>query len=69
MQNEIAFSIITPVYNCEQYIAETISSVLKHVSKFNFEYIIINDGSKDNTIKLLTENPNLYQKLIDLKEN
>jgi len=53
MRNEITFSVITPVYNCEQYIAETIDSVLKHVGEFNFEYIIINDGSKDRSLEVI----------------
>lgn len=53
MQNEITFSVITPVFNCEQYIAETISSVLKYVGKFNFEYIVINDGSTDSSLEII----------------
>jgi len=46
-------TVITAVYNGEQYIEETIKSVLKHCSKINFEYIILNDGSSDNTLKIL----------------
>lgn len=42
------FSVITPVYNGEDHIEETINSVLSQTFE-NFEYIIINDGSTDKS--------------------
>lgn len=47
------FSVITPVYNGETYIEETILSVLKSCQEVNFEYIVINDGSTDNTATVI----------------
>src|SRR4026207_904759 len=50
-------SIIIPVYNAEKYIEQTIRSVLKQTLE-DFEIIILNDGSKDNSgsiIKRLQE--------------
>lgn len=44
-------SIIMPAYNAEKTIEATIESVLKQSYK-NFELIIINDGSKDDTDKI-----------------
>lgn len=41
-------SIITPTYNCERFIGETIESVLKQSYK-NWEMIIVDDCSTDNT--------------------
>ncbi|WP_169087693.1 glycosyltransferase [Paenibacillus sp. PL91] len=41
-------SIIMPVYNCENFLDESINSVLNQTYS-NFELIIINDGSKDNS--------------------
>lgn len=45
---KIKFSILMPVFNEEKYIVEAIESVLAQ-SEDNFELIIINDGSQDNT--------------------
>lgn len=41
-----------PVYNCEQYLAEAIESVLNQ-SFTDFEFIIIDDGSTDNTLDII----------------
>jgi glycosyltransferase involved in cell wall biosynthesis len=41
-------SIIIPLYNAEQYIGETIRSVLGQTYK-NFEIIVVNDGSTDKS--------------------
>lgn len=41
-------SIIVPVYNTENYISECIESILKQ-SYENFELILIDDGSEDNS--------------------
>lgn len=47
------FSIITPVYNCEKYIAQTVDSVLETASNYIFEYLVIDDGSTDHTPNIL----------------
>lgn len=45
-------SIIMPAYNCEKTIKKSINSVLTQ-NFDDFELIIINDGSSDNTAKIL----------------
>lgn len=46
-------SVILPVYNQEKFIKEAIESILNQ-SYSNFELIIINDGSTDNSEKIIT---------------
>lgn len=46
-------SIILPVYNSEQTIAQCIDSVLTQKAKYNYELIIINDGSTDKTKNII----------------
>ena len=45
-------SIITPVYNGEKYVKETIVSVLKQTYP-NWEMIIVDDGSKDSSAEIV----------------
>lgn len=52
--NPPIFSIIIPCYNVANYITETINSILEQSFK-NYEVILIDDGSKDNTVKIISE--------------
>ena len=70
MDNQILASIIVPVYNEEK----TILTVLKKLSdirkfEYKFEVIVINDGSNDNTGKILDENQSLIDKQINNETN
>ena len=47
-------SIITPTYNCSKYIERTIKSVQNQTYK-NWEMLIVDDCSTDNTIDIITE--------------
>ena len=51
-------SIIVPVYNVEQYLPQCLDSVVNQTYK-NIEVICVNDGSPDNSIKILED----YMKL------
>lgn len=45
-------SILVASYNYEQYIGETLDSLLAQTYK-NFEVVVVDDGSKDNSVKLI----------------
>lgn len=47
-------SIITPTFNSAKYISETILSVQKQTHQ-NWEMILIDDCSSDNTIDLIKD--------------
>lgn len=47
-------SVLTTVLNCEKYIAQSIESILNQTFT-DFEYIIVNDGSTDNTYRIIQE--------------
>jgi glycosyltransferase involved in cell wall biosynthesis len=45
-------SVIMPVYNCEKFVAEAVESVIGQTER-NWELIILDDGSTDNSLKVL----------------
>ena len=47
---EVRVSVCIPCYNAENYILETLQSLLNQTYK-NFEIIVIDDGSEDNSIE------------------
>lgn len=51
---EPLISIVIPVYNAEKYLRACLDSVLAQTYK-NWEAICVNDGSSDNSAKILEE--------------
>lgn len=64
------FSIIVPVYNVENYLRRCLNSIIAQTYK-NFEIIIVNDGSLDNSQHIIEEYQQNYPQLIKsyIKEN
>ena len=61
-------SIITPTYNCSKFIGATIESVLSQTYK-NFEMIIVDDASTDDTESVVKSYKDKRIKYIKLKTN
>lgn len=55
----LKISVIVPVYNTENYLRECFDSLVSQTYK-NIEFIIVNDGSKDNSIKIINEYSEKY---------
>lgn len=52
MKQQPRVSVLLPVYNCGEYLAETLSSLVCQTYD-DFEVIAINDGSTDNSLDIL----------------
>lgn len=65
---ELFLSIIIPMYDEEPRIIPTLKKIINYFSdkKFNYELILINDGSKDNTCVTVSDFKN---KMNDNKKN
>ena len=53
----IDLSVIVPVYNSADTIIESLTSIIEECScnPYNWELIIVNDGSSDNSLSLISE--------------
>lgn len=60
MTNASRFSIVTPTYNSERYLSETIDSVISQAGNFSIEFFIMDGGSTDGTQEIVQR----YQKLL-----
>lgn len=54
-------TIVTPVYNGAKFMRQTIESILSQKGNFYIDYIIIDDGSTDNSLEIMKEYANLVQ--------
>ena len=61
-------SVLMPVYNGEQFLDKSIKSVLEQTFN-NFEYIIINDGSTDDSLKIIKSYEDSRIKIINFSKN
>lgn len=68
MPKDILFTFIVPVFNSEKHIEKCIKSITVQTDT-NWELIVINDGSTDNSLKILSNLLGDYKnsKIIDQK--
>ena len=58
-------SIIIPVYNSEKYIRRCLNSILNQTFQ-DFEIILIDDNSKDNSLKIISEIEKIHKDKIKI---
>lgn len=63
MKNNVLLSIICPAYNAEKTIGKLIESIVSQKYK-NYEFIILNDGSKDKTFEVIEGYAKKYKNII-----
>lgn len=64
------FSVIVPVYNVEKYLAKCLDSIINQTDQ-DFELIVVNDGTKDNSQSIIDEYVEKYPSKVKsfIKEN
>ena len=62
------FSVVIPLYNKEKYIKRAINSVLKQTFR-NFEIIVVNDASTDNSLSVVKSIKDKRIKIFDRTRN
>lgn len=61
---EILLSIIVPVYNVELYVERCLLSCLKqNISSNQYEIIVVNDGTQDNSLAIVERIANQYSNI------
>lgn len=62
MKKDFKFSVIIPIYNVENYLEETLLSVINQNIGFeeNIQLVLVNDGSTDNSEKICLKYKELY---------
>lgn len=69
MKQKDKISIIVPCYNAEKYLKKCLDSIINQTYN-NIEIILVNDGSKDKTVKILKDYEKRDNRIIVIdKEN
>lgn len=68
MSTQPLVSVIMPAYNCEQYIAQSIQSIINQTYK-NWELVVVDDQSSDNTVSVINQFDDERIQLIQLEKN
>ena len=65
---EDLISVIVPIYNAEKYIEKCVCSILKQ-KYTNFELILVDDGSTDNSLSICNKMKETDERIVVLKKN
>lgn len=73
MQQHIDVSVLLPVYNVSKYIEQCLVALFTQTKTAGVEFIIVNDGTPDNSIEIAREvasrYPNINLIIVDQPEN
>ncbi len=65
--NQIKVSVIVPVYNAQQYLKDTLDTIIGQSLK-SIEIICVDDGSSDESLSILKDYQNKDSRLIVLTQ-
>ena len=68
MKQNKTIDILIPAYNAEKYIKTCLDSLLSQTYK-DIRIVIAEDGSKDNTLKLLTKYAKKHKNICKISKN
>ena len=68
MENSPLISLVMPVYNSSKYLKQSIKSILNQTVR-DFELIIIDDGSVDNSWDIINEFKKVDKRIVALKQS
>jgi glycosyltransferase involved in cell wall biosynthesis len=60
-------TIITITYNAEEFLERTLNSIRRQTSR-DFEYILIDGGSKDGTMAMANSNADIFDKIVSERD-
>lgn len=55
IDSKVDLTFVVPVYNAEKFIHKCLDSLLNQKTDYNYNIICVNDGSSDNSLKILKE--------------
>lgn len=61
LKKNVSISVIVPVYNAAQYLPRCLDSVMEQSG--NFEVIVVNDGSTDNSLDIMRKYAEKYSNI------
>lgn len=67
--DKLKVSVIVPVYNLGNYVAQCINSLLEQQTEFLFEIVAVDDASQDNSNKILLELEKQYPRKLRVFRN
>lgn len=69
MDKSIKISIIIPIFNCDKYLIDCLNSILNQsLDLEEFEVIMVNDGSNDNSQTIINEFEKNYKNFVSINQ-